>query len=135
MHTLDDFDGHDHNGMLFPDHLGHCIDTLRQALMCHADTTPYVWQYDTKSDRINLYQETMHMCVDFNAIREWAGERRYDDMRYETDFDFENSYKWGAVGRCGYEEDCGVDALPGDQDLEGSWRSENRWMDSGRWLE
>ena len=71
----------------------------------------------------------MHMCVDFNAIREWAGERRYDGMEYETNFEFETRYEQGAVGRCGYEEVCGVDGLPRDQEEEREWRSENRWVD------
>ncbi|KAI4160877.1 MAG: hypothetical protein LQ342_005303 [Letrouitia transgressa] len=44
VHELKDFEEHGESGMLFPEHLGHCVDTIRQALMCHADTTPYVWQ-------------------------------------------------------------------------------------------
>ena len=66
----------------------------------------------------------MHMCVGINAIREWAGERRYDGMEDETNFEFKTSYKQGAVGRYGYEVNCEVDGLPGDQEEERVWRSD-----------
>ena len=132
VHKLADYEDHDEQGMLDPEHLGHCVDTIRQALMCHADTTPYVWQHDSAENKTNLYQETMHMCTDFSALREWAGERRFDGVRYEEDFEYEAWREQGAVGGCGYEEDCGESGLPaGDEE----WRKNNEWRDSERWLE
>lgn len=56
-------------------HVDHCIDQIRQSLMCNSDITPipYAWYPQ--------YQKTMpttgitHTCRDFDAVRDWALER------------------------------------------------------------
>ena len=40
VHRLEDFENHDKQGMLDPEHLGHCIYTLRLALMCQHRENP-----------------------------------------------------------------------------------------------
>ena len=54
----------------------HCIDHLRQTLQCRADLTPMEWQLE--DDKIILRTDTLHTCVDFDAIRDWAAERVLD---------------------------------------------------------
>jgi hypothetical protein len=59
-------------------HIDHCIDYLRQALMCHSDVTPI-----THAPRPKPYNPalspwrpnfaTPHTCRDFWAIHRWAG--------------------------------------------------------------
>lgn len=54
------------------DHVDHCIDSLRQSLMCSSDTSviTWVWDENTHASRGNL--NTVHTCRDFEAIRQWA---------------------------------------------------------------
>ncbi|KAI9729791.1 MAG: hypothetical protein M1818_008405 [Claussenomyces sp. TS43310] len=58
-------------------HMRHCIDYLRQSLMCHADTNfePVVE---------NLYGVhgfgVEHQCRDFNGVRYWIAEREVADF-------------------------------------------------------
>ncbi|TEA21072.1 Cyclochlorotine biosynthesis protein O [Colletotrichum sidae] len=62
------------------DHIGHCINHLRQAIQCHGDLTPMVWKL--AGDKIILSTETRHMCRDFDRIHEWAAQRqtRFEDI-------------------------------------------------------
>ncbi|TDZ58430.1 Cyclochlorotine biosynthesis protein O [Colletotrichum trifolii] len=63
------------------DHIGHCINHLRQAIQCHGDLTPMVWKL--VGDKIILSTETRHMCRDFDRIHEWAAQRqtRFEDIQ------------------------------------------------------
>lgn len=77
---------------LDPEHLDHCIDVLRQSLMCAADITPNVFQYSPKHGQVRPRSTVLHECRDFDRIKKWAVER---DVK-----DFEG---WGTgpeVGRC-----------------------------------
>jgi hypothetical protein len=52
-----------------PPHAGHCIDMMRQYIMCKADNTPlYVFGDDTAGD------EQYRKCNDWNALRDYATE-------------------------------------------------------------
>ncbi|KAK6379299.1 hypothetical protein LTS17_006217 [Exophiala oligosperma] len=61
---------------VFRDHVDHCIDMLRQQIMCTADTglTTYVW--------VDGYQlpypdfSTYHQCRDFERIKGWVVENQ-----------------------------------------------------------
>ncbi|KAL3417601.1 hypothetical protein PVAG01_10611 [Phlyctema vagabunda] len=57
-------------------HLDHCVDQIRQALMCHADLTP-VPMLPVKDSISDLYigNGETHTCRDFDAIWSWV-ERR-----------------------------------------------------------
>lgn len=57
-------------------HLDHCIDQIRQALMCHADLTPVPMKpvEGGLADSI-LGNGEAHTCRDFDAIWEWVEER------------------------------------------------------------
>jgi hypothetical protein len=59
-------------------HTDHCLEILRQAIMCRADISLFTlqWSEDSLHPRADFSQE--HECVDFEAIFEWAGERRVD---------------------------------------------------------
>ncbi|WQF89969.1 Putative mycotoxin biosynthesis protein UstYa [Colletotrichum destructivum] len=54
-------------------HLEHCVDALRQAVMCSADVTPHPWVWDDGQNK--EVAEVMHTCRDFDAIRSWARPR------------------------------------------------------------
>lgn len=48
----------------------HCIDQIRQAIICHADVTPMEWH--VQSDKLILKTDTVHTCRDFDEIHSWA---------------------------------------------------------------
>ncbi|OJJ42237.1 hypothetical protein ASPZODRAFT_155448 [Penicilliopsis zonata CBS 506.65] len=60
------------------DHIDHCIDTMRQSLMCSADISPIVWNWDPASQSAKGRASTLHTCRDFEAIRQWAIEHHTD---------------------------------------------------------
>ncbi|KAI8626641.1 tat pathway signal sequence [Xylariaceae sp. FL1651] len=56
-------------------HIDHCVEALRQVLVCQADTTavPFVWSDASKLMAAGM--GTTHMCRDFEKVREWAFAR------------------------------------------------------------
>ena len=79
--------GHTEDGLLGPYHIKHCINQIRQAIMCYGDITPYVWQwnetYNTNQNLIN----TPHTCRNFDKIRDWARPENHGGSP-ELGFDF-----------------------------------------------
>lgn len=58
-----------------PSHIEHCIDYLRQSLMCISDTTLEVVENITKGVTGVLGFGTQHQCKDFEQLRAWTSER------------------------------------------------------------
>ena len=56
-------------------HVEHCLDQLRQALMCSADTATIPWSWSKSQQRTIAEARTTHTCKDFDAIRDWARSR------------------------------------------------------------
>lgn len=50
--------------------LDHCIDILRQILMCHADVSPTPFFYRASDDNVNSVLANTHMCRDFDKIKD-----------------------------------------------------------------
>ncbi|KAF2176083.1 hypothetical protein K469DRAFT_755879 [Zopfia rhizophila CBS 207.26] len=63
-------------------HVDHCIDQLRQAILCHGDLTPVtlrpVLMNDPSADLVGE-TERVHTCRNWKAIREWLTERGQND--------------------------------------------------------
>ncbi|KAH8814874.1 hypothetical protein F5884DRAFT_851384 [Xylogone sp. PMI_703] len=55
----------------------HCLDLLRQTLMCHADITPVPFYHKARDDSIHPLPRTTHMCRDYSKIQEWAASRQH----------------------------------------------------------
>lgn len=56
-------------------HNEHCIDMLRQSVMCHGDTTPLTMRWG-KMQKIPLANfSSPHECVSWAGINQWARER------------------------------------------------------------
>ena len=56
-------------------HMEHCVDRLRQAIMCHGDLTPsplYSWP---EHSTILLGRTKEHTCRKWRPIRDWMDER------------------------------------------------------------
>lgn len=50
------------------EHAGHCIGTLRQALMCNADLTPYLWYKGAPGELPKEDFAAAHKCKNFESI-------------------------------------------------------------------
>ncbi|GIC90530.1 oxidase ustYa family protein [Aspergillus udagawae] len=68
-------DMHDTNDEEAMHHLDHCIEMIRQSLMCSADITVDVWEWNEEKQMVTVRADNMHTCRDFEAIRQWALER------------------------------------------------------------
>jgi hypothetical protein len=57
------------------EHADHCVDMLRQVLMCHGDVSiqTYEWIDDYRWPWPRFHTE--HECRNWEAITEWAGQR------------------------------------------------------------
>lgn len=58
--------------------LEHCIEVLRQSVMCRGDTSPitFFWQDDTLLPKTDF--QTDHQCVNWEKLDEWVMERTVD---------------------------------------------------------
>ncbi|KAJ6629331.1 hypothetical protein B0H10DRAFT_1939740 [Mycena sp. CBHHK59/15] len=54
------------------DHLNHCVDWLRQSLMCAGDTSVVVWQWDEAQKKTTFQGDVAHTCRNFEKLREWG---------------------------------------------------------------
>ncbi|KAJ7206264.1 hypothetical protein GGX14DRAFT_397076 [Mycena pura] len=61
--------------LLKPGHLAHCIDSIRQSLMCAADTSPIVWQWSPERKRATTKFDIVHSCRRFESVVDWAWQR------------------------------------------------------------
>ncbi|KAF1953089.1 hypothetical protein CC80DRAFT_570938, partial [Byssothecium circinans] len=52
-------------------HTDHCIDSIRQSLMCSSEITPLPYAWWPKYERVLPTAGVTHTCRDFEAIRDW----------------------------------------------------------------
>lgn len=57
------------------EHIEHCVDDLRQGLMCSANITPVPWRWIEDNNASKAVSDLVHTCRDWNKIAEWARER------------------------------------------------------------
>ena len=58
------------------EHLSHCLDALRQSLMCSVDITPLPWEWDPIDKRSKEVAEVQHTCRNFEKVKQWALENK-----------------------------------------------------------
>ncbi|KDR68097.1 hypothetical protein GALMADRAFT_78990, partial [Galerina marginata CBS 339.88] len=58
------------------EHVSHCVDTIRQSLMCSADISVNVWQWSAELSAVVGYSTQAHTCRNFEKLRDWARSRR-----------------------------------------------------------
>lgn len=56
-------------------HINHCVDAIRQSLMCTVDLTPLVWQWSDERQMLVEKATVVHTCRNFDRIRDWASEQ------------------------------------------------------------
>jgi uncharacterized protein with von Willebrand factor type A (vWA) domain len=65
-------------------HMRHCFDYLRQAIMCHADTT-IEGKFDVTVGDLSEDAEdsqarfATHVCKDYSAVVKWANDHRTNE--------------------------------------------------------
>ena len=64
---------HDH--LLGLAHTSHCVDSIRQTLMCGADISTLVWRRD-QENKLRPEGRVMHSCRNFDRIHEWADQHQ-----------------------------------------------------------
>lgn len=57
------------------DHISHCVDSIRQSLMCSSDISTIVWQWSESLQKVIVKGNVAHTCRNFDRIRDWAKER------------------------------------------------------------
>lgn len=60
-------------------HIDHCVDSIRQSLMCHADVTPVIYTWSDTSKRYVAKTHVPHVCRNFDAVSAWASERTLEE--------------------------------------------------------
>ena len=55
----------------------HCVDDLRQALMCHADTSVVTFDWKPQYRRPWPNFSIDHTCVNWEALDNWASARSF----------------------------------------------------------
>ncbi|OTB09043.1 hypothetical protein M426DRAFT_316337 [Hypoxylon sp. CI-4A] len=63
---------------LYERHYEHCVDYIRQSLMCQFDTgiIPYNWVLDHQNPTPNA--NTHHKCVNWDALQDWLKKRKVE---------------------------------------------------------
>ncbi|KAF2245316.1 hypothetical protein BU26DRAFT_386564, partial [Trematosphaeria pertusa] len=63
---------HKSNKYHLREHTDHCIDIIRQVLMCHSDTGLVVFHWTKKTATPSPYFSTSHKCRDPEEVLAWA---------------------------------------------------------------
>ncbi|KAF9522204.1 hypothetical protein CPB83DRAFT_777449, partial [Crepidotus variabilis] len=67
--------------LMSDDHISHCVDALRQALMCAADITPMSWRWKPEAQEAKLVvNDVPHTCRNFEKVKQWAKENHLDSF-------------------------------------------------------
>jgi len=77
-------------------HVDHCLESLRQEVLCNADTSVYALEWTPHSSlRPSVRVPQAHVCVDWNHLHEWMKGRAAtnDDMVRPPDSMFAEAKK------------------------------------------
>ncbi|KAH8897914.1 hypothetical protein GQ53DRAFT_818168 [Thozetella sp. PMI_491] len=55
-------------------HVDHCIDTIRQSLMCNADTSANGYDWFPSIHYLRIHLNSVHRCRNWDMVRDWAKE-------------------------------------------------------------
>lgn len=56
------------------EHKDHCIEILRQSLMCRADLNVYIYHWASSFDAPVANLNSRHRCVDWGALNDWVAK-------------------------------------------------------------
>ncbi|KAK0672606.1 hypothetical protein QBC41DRAFT_299544 [Cercophora samala] len=78
------------------EHIDHCIDMLRQSLMCTSDVTPITFSRKSLREPMQGVAEVIHTCRNFPQIQKWAWDRRARDKLDKTTIVKDDPLGWGS---------------------------------------
>ncbi|KAH6918491.1 hypothetical protein BKA70DRAFT_1457224 [Coprinopsis sp. MPI-PUGE-AT-0042] len=58
------------------EHVSHCVDSVRQSLMCNADISVNVWQWSDELKGVVGHSSQVHSCKNFDKLKSWAQGHR-----------------------------------------------------------
>ena len=62
----------------------HCINAIREALMCSSDVTPITFHYVSEEDHhVFPNLAATHTCRDFDVIKDWAKTRQVEQWKMD----------------------------------------------------
>ncbi|TIC94088.1 Oxidase ustYa [Colletotrichum higginsianum] len=64
-------------------HKFHCIDSIRQSLMCSADVSLVHWYWAPSPGKHFQNATTTHICRKWSKIKKWAVSHRLDEERFD----------------------------------------------------
>lgn len=63
----------------------HCVDSIRETLMCHADVSPIPFRVNVPANQVIVPRlSTTHTCRNFTKIQEWAKDHRAGRWNYNV---------------------------------------------------
>ncbi|KAK3688793.1 hypothetical protein B0T22DRAFT_460242 [Podospora appendiculata] len=66
-------------------HWDHCVDSIRETLMCHADVAPIPFRVNFPANKAIVPRlATTHTCRNFTKIQQWAKEHRAGSWNYNV---------------------------------------------------
>jgi len=68
-----------HDEKMDYEHYMHCIDSIRQSLMCSVDITPIVFKWHEELGMLWHDENVLHTCRDFDGVMKWALENKLAD--------------------------------------------------------
>ncbi|KAM7209507.1 protein of unknown function (DUF3328) domain containing protein [Naviculisporaceae sp. PSN 640] len=75
-HLVDDWKFDDKRGPYGTEHVSHCVNVLREAIMCAADTSVVTFQWNKAIKSAQPRADVLHVCRDFEGIWDWAWENK-----------------------------------------------------------
>ena len=54
------------------DHTDHCLNYIRESIMCHADTTYTVFQWEEWRHKSFAKFDTLKVCRNWESVQQWA---------------------------------------------------------------
>ncbi|CZR69056.1 uncharacterized protein PAC_18957 [Phialocephala subalpina] len=53
-------------------HIDHCVESLRELIMCSGNMTPIPLEWSEKGERLNPNYASTHTCRDFGKLKDWT---------------------------------------------------------------
>ncbi|KAH8657881.1 hypothetical protein BX600DRAFT_514423 [Xylariales sp. PMI_506] len=63
----------------------HCVDSIRQSLMCNADLSVIHWGWNAEMGQHYPEPSTTHICRNWNRIHKWAVKHQLDQEAFNLD--------------------------------------------------
>ncbi len=67
--------------ILTVEYLDHCLDSLRQAIMCTSDPSTLFWSREPGESKFALNFESTHRCRSFEKLQELGVLKKYPSGR------------------------------------------------------